>query len=78
MNVRKLVYPVIICSSFILISCVNSTKVTELSSEIHELNTKIDQIENNINILKPEIENIKNETIRANKRLDNQSLFYRK
>lgn len=78
MNFTKLVYPVIVFGSFILISCASTTKVVELSSEMHKLSTKIDKIEDNINVLKPEIENIKNEAIRANKRLDNQSIFYRK
>lgn len=78
MNFRKLIYPTVMLSSFVLTSCASTNRVVELSSEVHKLNTKIDQIENNINILKPEVENIKSEVIRANKRLDNQSIFYRK
>lgn len=78
MNFNKLVYPMIVLGSFILISCASTTSVVKLSSEVHELNEKIDKIEDNINVLKPEIEHIKNEAIKANKRLDNQNIFYRK
>lgn len=78
MNCEKLAYPIVVLGSFILMSCASTTRVLELSSEMHRLNTKIDVVEDKINFLKPEIENIKNETARANKRLDNQSVFYRK
>lgn len=78
MNLERLVYPMIVLGSCILISCASTTKVMELSSEIHKLNVKIDKIEDNINVLQPEVERIKNEAVKANKRLDNQSMFYRK
>lgn len=78
MHVDKLVYLVIILGAFILTGCASTNKILELSSEINTLNKKVDQIEDNINVLKPELDCVKNEAIRANKRLDNQSLFYRK
>lgn len=79
MCLNTLIYPVVFVSLFMFIGCASTTKMEELSSEVYKLNTKIDQIEENVSVLKPEIERIKNEAVRANKRLDNQqSVLYRK
>ncbi|WHL24761.1 MAG: LPP leucine zipper domain-containing protein [Candidatus Blochmannia vicinus] len=78
MNRNRLVCSAIILSSFVLVSCASTTKIKELSSEVHDLNEKIDQISSDIDNLRPEVEKNKSEAARANQRIDNQVTSYHK
>ncbi|URJ24771.1 murein lipoprotein [Candidatus Blochmanniella camponoti] len=78
MNRNRLICSAIILSSFVLVSCASTTKIKELSSEVHDLNERIDQISSDIDVLRPEIEKTKNEAARANQRIDNQITSYHK
>lgn len=78
MGYHKLVCFTIISSALILTNCASTNQVTELYSKMEILNTKIDQVNNDIDLLRPDIEYAKNESTRANKRLDNKVSFYRK
>lgn len=78
MNSNRLICSAIILSSFVLASCASTTKIKELSSEVHDLNERIDQISSDIDVLRPEIEKTKNEAARANQRIDNQITSYHK
>lgn len=65
-------------SMFFLNGCANNDKINQISSDLQNLNTKTDQIEKNINSLNNDVQSAKEEATRANQRLDNQVINYKK
>lgn len=78
MNPNKLVYSIVILGSLTLMSCAKTNQITELSSEIKNINDKVNEVTDRVDLLNSEIEQSKNEAMRANKRLDNQISFFHK
>lgn len=75
---NKLIYSIIILGSLILTNCARTHQITELSSEVQNMNNKLNQVNDKVNLLYSEVEKSKNDAIRANKRLDNQISVYHK
>ncbi len=69
---------VVILGSTLLIGCSSSTKIEELSTDIQTLNAKFDQLSSDLTGMSADIQAAKDDASRANQRLDNQVLTYKK
>lgn len=74
----KLSILAVLFSMSLLNGCANNDKIDQIASDLQNLNIKTDKIEKNINTLNGEIQSVKDEAIRANQRLDNQIVNYKK
>uniref|UniRef100_A0A3B0MK53 Major outer membrane lipoprotein Lpp n=1 Tax=Arsenophonus endosymbiont of Trialeurodes vaporariorum TaxID=235567 RepID=A0A3B0MK53_9GAMM len=78
MKRTKVVLGSIVLASALLAGCSNSSQINKLSSDVQTLNGKVDQLSNDVQSLRTDVQTAKDEAARANQRLDNQVLRYKK
>ncbi|MCX2957466.1 major outer membrane lipoprotein [Serratia symbiotica] len=78
MNRTKLVLGSVILGSTLLAGCSSNTKIEQLSTDVQTLNAKVDQLSNDVTAVRSDVQAAKDDTARANQRLDNQVHAYKK
>ncbi|MGK2960025.1 MAG: major outer membrane lipoprotein [Candidatus Malihini olakiniferum] len=79
MNSTKLVLVgAVILSSTLLSGCSSNAKIEQLFSDVQTLNAKVDQLSNDVNAIRSDVQAVKDDSARANQRLDNQVHTYKK
>ncbi|ARC54726.1 murein lipoprotein [Candidatus Riesia sp. GBBU] len=76
MNYTKIIY--IISSLFLLTGCSGIDLNKKLSSDVQSMQGRIEQLSNDVQSLQSDMQITKEEANRANQRLDNQVLKYKK
>ncbi|UDG79267.1 Major outer membrane prolipoprotein Lpp [Candidatus Ecksteinia adelgidicola] len=78
MNCTKLVLRTVILTSVLLTGCSTNNKLEQLSSDVKNLNTKADKISSDVTVIRSDVQYAKENSIRANQRIDNQVHDYKK
>lgn len=76
---NKIIIATLITGTMFLAGCsTTNQKIDQLSTDVQILNQKVDTLQGDVNQLHQDVQQVGSEAARANQRLDNQVVMYKK